>query len=282
MSTDFWLVSPRVRGTLIVAGAVSLVTSVTGLVLGLLLVESVSTDLGDSVGWSQTALQAVEETLSLIQGVSAEVDDGLVLAADSISAASAGVEEASGQLEDVADFLDGELKANIEAVHGSMPAAIQAAGAIDATLSALSLLGVDYDPDEPFDVSLMAVEEALADLPAQLSAQAEAIRALVPVSRQFADDGETLARSFDSLGTELSSSQEFVDSYRATLAQAQEVVDQTGSSMRASVWLIRLALVMMALAGAGLSIGLIVLGRALGTYAGVPPVVSGVGRSPGD
>jgi hypothetical protein len=271
MSVDYRPVSPRLRSTLVGVGMLALVTSVVGLVVGLVLVDSVSGDLGGSVGLSESALQSVDETLDLLEGVAAEVDEGLATAADSIDGAAVGVETAAGRLEDVADFLDGELQANIEAIHGSMPAAIQAASAIDATLRALSLLGVDYNPEEPFDVSLMAVEAALADLPGQLGAQAEAIRALVPVSREFAGDAATMAESFSSLAVELATSNELIDSYRATLAQAEGVVDETGSSLTANIWLIRLMIVMMALTGAGLAIGMIVLGRGLGA---VPEVVT--------
>jgi len=264
MSVDYRPVSPRLRSTLVGVGMLALVTSAVGLVVGLTLVDSVSGDLGGSVGLSESALRSVDETLDLLEDVAAEVDDGLATAADSIDGAAVGVETAAGRLEDVADFLDGELQANIKAIHGSMPAAIQAASAIDATLRALSLLGVDYDPEEPFDVSLMAVEAALADLPGQLGAQAEAIRALVPVSREFAGDAATMAESFSSLAVELATSKELIDSYRATLAQAEGVVDQSGSSLTANIWLIRLMIVMMALTGAGLAIGMIVLGRGLG------------------
>jgi len=264
MSVDYRPVSPRLRSTLVGFGVLALVTSLVGMVLGLVLVDSVSGDLGGSVGLSESALQSADETLDLLEGVAAEVDDGLAAAAESIGGAAEGVDNAAGQLEDVADFLDGELQANIEAIHGSMPAAIQAASAIDATLRALSLFGVDYNPDEPFDVSLMAVEAALADLPNQLGAQAEAIRALVPVSREFAGDAATMAESFSSLAVELATSKQLIDSYRATLAQAEGVVDQTGSSLTANIWLIRLMIVMMALTGAGLAIGMIVLGKGLG------------------
>ena len=261
MSTESPVLAPRVGRMLVGSGVLALVTSVIGLVLGLVLIDSLSGDLNDSVGLSASALTAIEETLGVIENVVAEVDDGLAAAAASIGGASEGVETTTGRLEDVADFLDGDLQSNIEAIHGSMPAAIQAAGAIDATLRALALLGVDYDPDEPFDESLIAVEEALADLPAQLGAQAEAIRALVPVSQQFADDAATLAGSFASLSVELGASQRLIDSYRATLAQAQGVVDQTGSALTANIWLLRLMVVMMALTGSALAIGLITLGR---------------------
>ena len=271
MTAEAWPFSPRLRSTLVGFGVLALVTSLVGMVVGLILVDSVSGDLGGSVGLSESALQSVDETLDLLEGVAAEVDDGLAAAADSIGGAAEGVDNAAGQLEDVAEFLDGELRANIEAIHGSMPAAIQAASAIDATLRALSLFGVDYNPDEPFDVSLMAVEAALADLPGQLGAQAEAIRALVPISREFAGDAAMMAESFSSLAVELATSKELIVSYRATLAQAEGVVDQTGSSLTANIWLIRLMIVMIALTGAGLAIGMIVLGRGLGA---VPEVVT--------
>lgn len=263
MTAEAWPFSPRLRRALIGFGILALVTSLVGVVLGLRLVDSVSNDLGGSVGLSESAMLAVDETIDLLEAVAVEVDEGLAAASDSIGGAAQGVEEAAERLEDVAEFLDGELQANIEAIHGSMPAAIQTASAIDATLRALSLLGVDYDPDEPFDESLIAVEAALADLPAQLGAQADAIRALVPVSREFAGDATTMAESFSSLAVEMAKSEELIDSYRATLVQAEGVVDQTGSSLTANIWLIRLMIVMMGLTGAALAVGLIVLGRGL-------------------
>jgi hypothetical protein len=263
MTVESWPFAPRLRSTLVGFGVLALVTSLIGMVLGLLLVNTVSSDLGGSVGLSESAMLAVEETLDLLESVAVEVDEGLAAASDSIGGAAQGVEDAAGRLEDVADFLDGELQTNIEAIHGSMPAAIQTASAIDATLRALSFLGVDYDPDEPFDESLIAVEAALADLPDQLGAQAEAIRALVPVSFEFAGDATTMAESFSSLAAELAKSEALIDTYRATLLQAEGVVDQTGSSLTADIWLIRLMIVMMGLTGAALAVGLIVLGRGL-------------------
>ncbi|MGH8950996.1 MAG: hypothetical protein ACRDX9_06200 [Acidimicrobiia bacterium] len=242
-------------------GLVALIASVIGLILGLFAVNSVSSFLGQSVLLSESALLAAEQTVDLIESVAAEVDGGLASAAGSIRAAADGVETASGQLEDLAAFLDGDLRASIETLHGAMPAAIQTAGVIDSSLRALSFLGVDYDPDEPFDASLMAMEEVLAGLPSQLGDQAEAIRALVPVSQQFADDAGRLAESFDSLRVELETTQQIVDSYKATIEQARDVIERTGSSLDVSVWLLRVLVMLMALIGSALALGIIMLGR---------------------
>ena len=258
------------RKTLVVSGIVALVGSIVGLVLGLFMVNNLSDYLTQSVAVSESALGAVEETLGVLESVSVEVDEGIGAAAASIAAASDAVLTASGELDDVANFLDGELQASIETLLDTMPAAIQTAGVIDGTLNALSFLGVNYDPEQPFDASLMAAQDALEAIPPQLTAQAEAIRGLVPVSEQFAEDAAATAEAFDALRVELESSQTLIDSYRATLDEAQSVVESTASSLTATTWLLRLIVVLMAVTGSAIAIGLITLGRSI-----APPVSAG-------
>ena len=254
-------VTDTTRKTLVVSGVVALVGSIVGLVLGLFMVNNLSDYLTQSVAVSESALGAVEETLGVLESVSVEVDEGIGAAAASIAAASDAVLTASGELDDVADFLDGELQTSIETLLETMPAAIQTAGVIDGTLSALSFLGVNYDPEQPFDASLMAAQDALEAIPPQLTAQAEAIRGLVPVSEQFAEDAAATAEAFDTLRVELESSQTLIDSYRATLDEAQSVVESTASSLTATNWLLRFIVVLMAVTGSAIAIGLITLGR---------------------
>ena len=249
------------RTTLLVSGIVALVGSIIGLVLGLLMVNNLSDYLTQSVAVSESALGAVEETLGVLDSVSVEVDEGIGAAAASIAAASEAVLTASGELDDVANFLDGELQSSIEALLDTMPAAIQTAGIIDRTLSALSFVGVDYDPEQPFDASLRAAADALETIPPQLTAQAETIRALVPVSEQFGEDAAAMAQAFDALRIELESSQTLIDSYRSTVDQAQSVVESTASSLSTTTWLLRIIVLLMTVTGAAIAIGMIPLGR---------------------
>jgi hypothetical protein len=248
--------------TLVVVGSIAIVASAIGLVLGLVMVGNLSDYLEESIGVTDSALVAVEETLGLVESVATEVEGAVRSAAQSIGAISEAAATASGDLDAVADFIDEDLSASIQALLDTMPAAIQTAGVIDNTLNALSFIGVAYDPDQPFDESLMAVEEALEGIPAQLMTQAEAIRGLAPVSQQFAADAAATAESFETLSDELASSQQVVDSYRATLEQAQAVVERTRSSLSATTWLLRLIIVLMTLTGVALGLGLYTLGRA--------------------
>jgi ABC-type transporter Mla subunit MlaD len=257
--------------TLVVVGSIAIVASVIGLVLGMVMVGNLSDYLEESVGVTESALVAVEETLGLIESVATEVEGAVGNAAQSIGAISEAAATASSDLDTVADFLDEDLSASIQALLDTMPAAIQTAGVIDNTLSALSFVGVNYNPDQPFDESLMAVEEALEGIPTQLNTQAEAIRGLVPVSQQFAEDAAATSESFETLSSELASSQQVVDSYRATLEQAQAVVERTRSSLSTTTWLLRLIIVLMTVTGVALGLGLYTLGRAALPPSPPPP-----------
>lgn len=273
MSITAWFVPPRLRGILIGTAVFALVASLAGLALGLIIIEGISDEFEESLGLSESALAAIEETLIVVESVTDEVDGGLLAASDSIAAAAEAGDEISARLEEVADFLDGDLRANLEALRRSMPAAVQAAGAIDDTLSTLALFGVDYDPAEPFDVSLMAMQDALSTLPEQLDEQAGAIRALVPVSSRFAEDATVLSDSLISLGRGLDSSRQLIESYRTTLEQAQGVVGETGSGLDLQIWLLRALIIVIALGGISLSVGMILVARLVPEMA-VPMVSS--------
>lgn len=245
----------RRRRLVLGLGALGLIAGVAGL----LLVEALSDDFEEALGISNSALVAIEETLVVVETVTDDVDEGLAAAGDGVGSASQAAEDTGMRLGEVADFLDGELQANLEAIRRSMPAAVQAAGAIDDTLSALSLFGVDYDPEEPFDVSLMGMQDALSTLSEQLSKQAEAVRGLVPTSERLAEDAAVLSDSLASLSESLAGSRQLVESYRATLEQAREALGTTESDLGLDTWLLRLVIVAVAGSGIVLSLGLIIV-----------------------
>ena len=155
----------RVRAGLTDAGVTTIAASVVGLALGLVLVGALADDLRATVSLSRSAIGAIGDTIEVLDDAAERIDESLDAAAGSVSSASATAEATAEALQEVASFLEGELPEQLESIRQSMPAAIQAAGAIDGTLRALSLFGVDYSPDEPFDDSLRRVETALSGLP---------------------------------------------------------------------------------------------------------------------
>jgi ABC-type transporter Mla subunit MlaD len=237
--------------------------SLIALVLGLILVESLLADLSASFRVSESAVVAIGETVDVVEGSVARIDESLDAASASLRSVATAADIANEGLVDVAGFLEEDLPNDIEAILVAMPAAIQTASAIDSTLSALSFFGVGYSPEEPFDDSLRRVERALSDMPDDLRAQSETIRALVPAVGSLGRQTERLAEAIDEIEADLDEIGDLVVSYRVTIAEAQTSIEETSSSLGDQAWLLRLLIVLLALGGVAVGSALISLARGL-------------------
>lgn len=239
------------------------VASLAGLAVGLLLTKSLGDDVRSTVSVTRSALEAINQTIEAVDTVADETAASLDSASASVDSASVTVEGAVDAIEQFTDFLDEELPATIESIQTSMPAAIQTANAIDGTLRALSLFGVDYDPDEPFGESLSRVNTALASLPSELRAQSEALRQLTPSAEELVAETGDLSESMGELTESLAGFTILTDSYEATLLEAQVAIERTDDSVESSLWMIRALIIGMAVAGVAIGMSLVVIGRSL-------------------
>ena len=254
---------PDRAGLVRFTGLAVIFLSITGLIVGLSLTRSLGDDLGSTVSVSRSALEAINETIEVVDMVAADTALSLESAAGSVDSASATIEGAISSIEQMADFLDEGLPETIESIQTAMPAAIQTANAIDATLSALSLFGVDYDPGESFGQSLARVNTALALLPIELRAQSESLRLMIPSAEDLAAETADLSTSVTELSNRLAGFTALTESYQTTLAEAEAAIEQTDASVETSLWLIRALIAVMALAGVLVGVGLLAIGRSL-------------------
>jgi methyl-accepting chemotaxis protein len=263
-------VSPRPdrAGLIRFTGLAVIFLSITGLIMGLLLTRSLGDDLSSTVTVSRSALEAIKETIEVVDVVAADTAATLESAAASVDSASTTVEGAVSSIEQMADFLDEELPTTIESIQATMPAAIQTANAIDATLSTLSFFGVDYDPDEPFGDSLARLSFALASLPVELRAQSESLRLLLPSAEQLAGQTGELSDSMGELTQNLEGLSALTDRYGTTLMEAELVIERTDASVDRSLWLIRGLVTIVAVAGMAVGVALISVARSLETIVG--------------
>jgi hypothetical protein len=253
----------RVRVGLTAAGVITGAASLVGLVLGLVLVGALADDLRATVSLSRSTIGAIGDTIEVLDDAAGRIDESLDAAAGSVSSASATADATAEALQEVATFLETELPDQLESIRQSMPAAIQAAGAIDGTLRALSLFGVDYSPDEPFDDSLRRVETALSGLPDDLRLQSESLRRLAPAADELSTEADRLALALTGLREDLGSLDGLTDSYLVTVEQAETTISDTESSLAGTAWLLRALLIAAAVAGLAVGSALVVIGRTL-------------------
>ena len=251
----------RVAHVLYVTGYIATVTSISALVLGLLVVQVGASDLRATLEVSGEAMEAIVDTVDVIEDVTSEIRDSIDAAADGVNGVSATATIGAESIEEVAVFLEEDLPDDLEAIRRAMPAAVQAAGAIDGTLRALRFVGVSYSPEEPFDDSLRSVEAALADMPDDLRSQSESLRNLVPAATRLAGEADRLALALTRLGDDLATLEGITQTYDQTLTEASATIDLTGSKLDRNLWLLRIALAAMAIAGVALGVGLIAMSR---------------------
>lgn len=245
-----------------------MILSVVGVVIALVMTQTLSHDLRSSVSVSHSALNAIGETIDAVDEVAAGTAASLDSTSNSVSSASATLDGAVSTLEGVADFLEGELPDTLESIQTSMPAAIQTANAVDGTLRALSFVGIDYNPEEPFGESLSRVNTALSTLPNEIRAQSESLRSLIPSAEQLAGDTEGLAESLQEVEEGLAGFTSLTTTYQATIDEAETTIITTSESIDLSLWMIRALILTAGVLGVLVGLVLWSLAQRLDTLAG--------------
>jgi hypothetical protein len=128
-----------------------------------------------------------------------------------------------------------------------MPALIQVSGTVDQTLRAVDNLpvGPEYNPEEPFDETLQALQQDLDGLPEDLRDQADTIDEagsnLARVGRQSVE----ISTSIADVRASLTETGRVLDQYQATTGQARDLLDDTRSDLNRRLWILRALVIVL-------------------------------------
>lgn len=259
------------------AGVVTIVLSVLAMIGGVGLVGTLASDLSSTMSVSRSALTAIGDTIESVDDIAANTGASLDAAGASVSGVSSTVDSAVLAIDNIAGFLEGDFPEDLESVRAAMPAAIQAANAIDTTLRALSFVGVSYDPDQPFGESLAELDDALASLPDELRLQADSLRLLIPSAEALAEDTDLLATEVENLSSSLAGFTALTDQYESTLVEAEATIEATARSVDQKIWLGRLLSVLVGAVGIAIGLAVVWLSDVIGeTIDDIPSEDSGL------
>jgi hypothetical protein len=217
-----------VRTTL---GAVLIAIGLFGIVAGVVAINTFpvdevdSTDAVDqSLAASEQALVAAADTVGIVEGLLDQLAGALVEAEETGLNVTGALDRSEEALRQIARISGEDLPEVIESLQETMPSLIQVANVIDGTLGALSRIGVPYDPEVPFDDALEGVQEAIADLPAQVRTQADLIDGAADDLARIGDDAGDLFVELGTVRTQLEDAAVLLGNYRQeTLAAGREV-----------------------------------------------------------
>jgi uncharacterized phage infection (PIP) family protein YhgE len=165
------------------------------------MVDSIGLGLDTNLDLLSQSLTTITDSLILAKQTVSDVNDSLVTIEQTAGDVSLALADTQPLLAEVGDIVSNDVPNSIEAVQDSLPNMVEVAGAIDNTLTTLNNfavdrtiaipnpfsseplysfdlnfdLGIDYDPNVPFDQTVRDLGTSIEGLPEQLRGLAEHI-----------------------------------------------------------------------------------------------------------
>lgn len=244
-------------------GVVALAGALVLSVLGWLLVADLFRRLDDTLGATGEALRTVESTLDVADSALETLTVGLDIASAASAQAAASAITVSEAVAETAAIVGNEVPDGIESIRATMPGLIEASAVIDATLSALSLLGVPYNPTVPLDEAFRQLDRQLAPLPRELRENAETISRLVPEAEEFGEHALALGTQMQEMRASVDRARALIADYGDNTSMLDELLTDSGASLRQTRLLAQVLVIVLAGFSVLTTSALIITGRAL-------------------
>lgn len=205
-----------------------------------LLIEQTAVSTDDTLQTVSRNLSTIEVTLGVAKTTLADVNETLTTVEESMLVLGTAVTETTPLLDQATEIASSEVPESIEAVQDAIPDLVQVAAVIDDTLVTLNRfqidetvlgfrinysLGVDYNPTQPFDETVLSLGEGLEGLPSSL-------RSL----EQYADTTEqnltVVSQSLIAIGADLAVLNGRIEQIDPLLDEYLKIVTETNDSTR--------------------------------------------------
>lgn len=231
----------KALGIVILAtGVLGIILSIVGIIAGRRLVDSMGQGLQSNLTTTLDSLETVKETLILTKLTVGQLSEGLSTVEDTMDNVSIAIDDTRPLLQQSSSVTTEQLPASIEAFQETMPALVEVAGTIDDTLRTLDAfnvrrsilgipldfdLGVEYDPEVPFD-------ESVSDLGASLEGVPQQLRSLRQHIETTNDNLRTMSRNVSSISSDLGTINSSISRVEPLLDEYIAIITELSDSTR--------------------------------------------------
>lgn len=240
--------SPTARrraGVVMVAVAVAgALTASVGTVVGWIFVGQLNDTTTESLDVTDQALDAVDDTIDLADDVLVSTNDAVGALAEALEAVSGSFDSATGAIDDIADLAT-TIGPSLDEATSTIRTLEGVGGTIDGVLGALSNVpfGPDYDPDDGLGETFGRLAESLEPVPGELETTADGLTEFTTSAGGLRAQLDDLAASVRRVDDDLATTDELVDQYRASVAEARAVARRTGDDLDGTVTWLRVLIV---------------------------------------
>ncbi|MFN2206100.1 MAG: hypothetical protein ACK2UT_09310 [Candidatus Promineifilaceae bacterium] len=258
----------RILGLIIlIATAVVLVALIATAIFMGPAIDALSTGLDNSLSLTVDALETVSATLSQTQSTLSAVNGSMDTAVETTATLSKTISDTVPLLDQVSFLVADQTPRNIEAVQASVPNIAAVAGVVDDALVRLSDLeykqtipiplnpieinfdlGIDYEPVEPFDETMLALGTSLDGLPESLRSLSGQLDVSAANLETLSSNLDTAGGDIDAINDEVAKFIPLLDDYVALLNQVIAAIEQAGAQVAANLATVRLAATILPIA----------------------------------
>lgn len=234
---------------LVVVGALGVVLTLVGIVVAVRVLSSMEGAVTESITLSADALDVVDASVAVTDRVVTSLAEALATTEATTDEVAAGVGDAAAVLDATAALVEVEVAGSLDAVVGALPALVDVAAVIDRTLSVASSLpfGPDYDPSEPFDDSVRALQVELDGLPGALREQADLARDASASLAEVERGVDAIGRDLGDLELAMQDAHALLADYGDTTREARGIVERTADDLAADIGFAQLFVVVLLL-----------------------------------
>jgi hypothetical protein len=239
---------------LILIGIGGIVLSIAGVIVGRDIVDQIGDNVLGNLELTSEGLTAVQDTLVLAKDALTDVNNGLATVEITAVNVSIAISDTQPLVDQVSLIASDDLPNSIEAIEETMPSLVQVAGAIDSTLVTLNNfridenilglriqydLGIDYQPEIPFDESVALIGDSLAGLPDRLRSLDQSLQTSSGNLMVISEDVLQLSRDLNTINARLAEVDPLLDEYIRIVSDTNDRTRFTRLSLQAQLELIK-------------------------------------------
>lgn len=285
------------------------VLTVVAVVVSILLarraIDATSSQLEATLSATDSGLNTAVETLQTLEITMLRVTESLATVEESARGVAVTISDTQPLLENVETIAAEDIAGSLQTIEDAIPGLVDIAGAIDDTLTTLNAfqfaqniplgtldfgafgevelptiafdfdLGIDYEPEQPFDESVRAIGDSLDGVPEQLQdtatqigVAADNLSGLSGNLDQVADDIAAINDSVDDIPGQLDTYVTIVGDVQTNLRRTQDKIPAQAARIKSLVTLALIWLGLTQLAPLYLSVELLTGSRATGAPDG--------------
>jgi len=227
-------------------------------------VDAVADGLDNVLTFTTDTLGTVSLTLDQTKATIAEANNTLDTAAEATINLSRTVSNMGPVMDSTTKVVSQDVPGSIEAIQATIPNIVQVAGVVDLALTKLSEfginqtipipfnpitldfdLGIDYEPEEPFDETISALGDSLEGMPEELRSLQGDLEILTADLELISGNIETAAGDIEAINNEVALFIPIIDEYLQIVDQINDSLAQVRAQMFAQLETAKTALIVL-------------------------------------